>query len=313
MKQKIILDTDIGDDIDDAYALAFILASPELDLVGVSTVFRNTRARARQAKTILKLAGREDIPVAVGCGTVLSPKLSYDDPDLAHGHVSLDFVSRYWREDIPPNQNPSALPWEELTPPHALHGVDFLIQSLLEGDGDIVPVTIGPMSNLAMALLKEPSIAKKIPRILTMGGAIYLQRAEWNIRADPVAAAIVFNSRIPLTLVPNDVTFQCRLSRRQLARLHDAEQPVARNLSSATKAWPGRLPLLHDPLAIETMIEPNLVETRNGTVSVELSGDAFYGYTLLVPSEDGSGPHTVCLKVKARAACELWLERVLTL
>ncbi|MBI3922643.1 MAG: nucleoside hydrolase, partial [Armatimonadetes bacterium] len=79
--QKVILDTDIGDDIDDAYALALILASKELELVGVTTVFRNVAARARQAKTILKLAGREEVPVAAGCGAPLSPRVIYREPD----------------------------------------------------------------------------------------------------------------------------------------------------------------------------------------------------------------------------------------
>jgi len=314
MAQKVILDTDIGDDIDDAYALSLILASTELELVGVTTVFRNTIARARQAKTILKLAGRGEVPVAAGCGSVMSPRISYDNPDLPHGQVSLQTAAKHMLNDLRPSQDATALNWDELTPLHELHGVDYLIHTLLDGDGDIIPVTVGGMTNLAMALVKEPEIAGKIPRVVSMAATFDRHQSEWNIMCDPVAAAIVFNSRIPMTVIGLDVTTKCRLTREQLDRLDACDRPVARNLSAATKAWgTTRMPTLHDPLAVETLIRPEIVGMRNGTVTVELSGDATYGYTLFSASKDDSGPHNICVSVDADAACELWLERVLSL
>jgi len=314
MAQKVILDTDIGDDIDDAYALAFILGSPELDLLGVTTVFGNVTARARQAKTILKLAGREEIPVAAGCGAVMSPRVTHIRPDLTAGQVSLGQAAQALLEDARPRQDDTALPLEQLTPLHPSHGVDFIIDTLMSGQGDIIPITIGAMTNLAMALVKEPGLLNKIPRLVSMAGASDRQQAEWNIRCDPVAAAIVFNSQIPMTVVGLDVTTQCRLTQTQLDKLAASDRPVAENLTAATKAWGHRFPLLHDPLAVETLIQSDLVETRNGTVTVELSGDATYGYTTLSPANgDQSGPHDICVSVDADRACELWLARVLSL
>ncbi len=311
--QKVVLDTDIGDDIDDAYALALMLASAEIELLGVTTVFENVAARARQAKTILKLAGREQVPVAAGCGMVMSPRITYREADLPQGQTSLTESARPLLEDRRPRQDSTALPFTELPPMCESHGVDFLIDTIMTGDADIIPVTIGAMTNLAMALIKEPRIMIKIPRIVSMAGAFDRPKAEWNIACDPLAAAVVFNSRIPLTLVPLDVTTKCVLDRAQLDELAARDRPIAQNLSAATKAWADRLPTLHDPLAVETLIRPDIVKTRNGTVTVDLTGEESYGCTLFAESEQRSGPHDVCFGVKANEACELWLERVLSL
>ncbi len=312
--QRVILDTDIGDDIDDAYALALILASPELELVGVTTVFKNTVARARQAKTILQLAGREEVPVAAGCGATMSPRVIHREPDLAHGQVSLPAQVREQFDDERPCQDATALPWDQLSPLHPSHGVDFLIEIITAGDGDIIPITIGAMTNLGMALVKEPALTRKIPRIVSMCACFDRHLSEWNIQCDPIAAAICFNSRIPMTVVGLDVTTKCQLNQEQLDRLAKSERPVARNLSAATQAWGHRFPLLHDPLAVETLLDSSVVEVRNGTVTVELSGDATYGYTTFKQANGGSsGPHDIGVSVLPDKATSLWLERVINL
>jgi len=305
MAQKIILDTDIGDDIDDAYALALVLASPELDLLGVTTVFGNTKARAQQALTILKIAGREDIPVAAGCGAVMSPRTDYE------------FSA--WRrclEDVKPRQHGSCLPAEDLPALCRLHGVDFLIETIMSGDGDIIPVTIGAMTNLAMAIVKEPRIVAKIPRIVSMAGAFRMNRREWNIRCDPVAAAIVCASGASMTLVGLDVTLKCRFGEGDLKRLYSSDKPVAKNLSKATEAWIGgsgrKLPVLHDPLAVETLLRPDIVKTEGGRAAVELSGSETYAFTVFTPApREKAGWHNVCTEVKSHEAIALWLDRVL--
>ncbi|MCX7015932.1 MAG: nucleoside hydrolase, partial [Candidatus Sumerlaeota bacterium] len=128
MTQQIILDTDIGDDIDDAYALALVLASPELELLGVTTVFGATRERAQQALTILKIAERDGIPVAAGCGPEMSPRPGAEPSGL-----------RRWTENLLPCQQSSCLPWDDLPPLSPMHGVDFLIETILNGQGDIIP------------------------------------------------------------------------------------------------------------------------------------------------------------------------------
>ena len=311
MPQKIILDTDIGDDIDDAYALALILGSPELELVGVTTVFKNTPARARLAQTILKLAGRGEVPVAAGCGAVMSPRVTYREPDLTAGQVSLGLAARELLQDERPKQCVAALPENELPALFPSHGVDFLVDTIMAGAGDIVPVTIGAMTNLAMALVKEPRLLRKIPRVVSMCGCFESERTEWNISCDPVAACIVFGSRVPMTVVGLDVTLQVVLTEDERARVLSCDRPVARCLTEATRAWERRMPVLHDPLALETLIWPELISTRRGSVTVELAGGDTYGRTTFAPGEDG--PHEVGTAVNADEAKSLWLERVLAL
>ncbi len=310
MPRKIILDTDIGDDIDDAYALALILASPELELVGVTTVFANTSARTRQAQTILGLAGREDVPVATGCGNVMSPRVAHRGPDLAGGQSSLALKAREYLGDVRPKQDSSALPAEKLPDPDPRHAVEFLIETIMAGGGDILPVTVGAMTNLAMALVKEPRIAARIPRVVSMAGWYTSRRTEWNITCDPVAAATVFGSGVRMTCLGIDVTGQVRFTPEELDLLYSCARPVARNLAAATKAWGKGLPTLHDPLAVETLVRDDIVTMKRGRVTVDLSGGETYGVTVF---HEGDGPHEVGAEVKADAAKALWLERVLAL
>lgn len=309
MAQKIILDTDIGDDIDDAYALSLVLRSEELELVGVTTVFGNTVARARQARTILTITGNENIPVAAGCGAVMSPRLAFGEKDLTSGGLPVLKPAYDLLEDVKPRQDGTCLNEKELPPLDPRHGVDFLIEEILKGDGDIIPVTIGAMTNLAMALVKKPEIRTKIPRIVSMAAAFDRLKSEWNIMCDPVAAAIVFDSAIPMTVAGLDVTTKCQFNDDDLEKLHSAPGPLAQNLSAATKAWNAKgYPRLHDPLAVETIFRPDIVTTEKGKVMVDLCGDITYGFTIL--KRDESGPHDVCVDVKAREAIDLWFERV---
>jgi purine nucleosidase/pyrimidine-specific ribonucleoside hydrolase len=310
MAQRIILDTDIGDDIDDAYALSLILKSPELELVGVTTVFANAPARTRQAQTILKIVKRGDVPVATGCGATLSPRLNVAGEQV-HAGIPFQMPAFRYMTGARPCQDSSALPASKLPKPDPRHAVDFLIETLLAGRGDIIPVTIGAMTNLAMALVKEPKIRLKIPRIVSMAACFDRQYSEWNIRCDPVAAALVFDSGIPMTVIGLDVTTKCKFNDADLARLHAGKSPLSKNLSAATRAWnPKGYPCLHDPLAVETLLDPDIVTLRRGRVRVELAGAETYGYTLFTP--DDKGPHAIGVAVKSRAALDLWLERVLT-
>ncbi|OGV76944.1 MAG: hypothetical protein A3K19_22590 [Lentisphaerae bacterium RIFOXYB12_FULL_65_16] len=318
--QPIILDTDIGDDIDDAYALALVLASPELDLRGVTTVFCNSVARARQARTVLAVAGRPDVPVAAGCGAVMSTRTDYAPATAAVGTRQVPWAAAKLLNDSRPSQDRSCLPETDLPPLDKRHGVDFLIETIMHGKGDIIPVAIGPFTNIAMAIVKEPRLITKIPRLVVMGACFDRHQSEWNIRCDPVAAAVVFNSGIPMTVVGLDVTMKCRFSTEQVNRLYECPRPLAKNLAAATQAWAaedsggwkqGR-PVLHDPLAIEVIFRSDLVGTHNGTVTVELAGTRTYGYTLFSPAPANTpAPHDIGVTVNADAALDLWLDRVL--
>ena len=307
-KTRIILDTDIGDDIDDALALALILRSPELDLCGITTVFCDTVARSRQARTILKIEDRTDIPVAAGCGSILSPRASRDGAQRKL-HQGRPFLTPAYNllEKIAPAQDVTALPEAQLPPPSPLHGVDFLIDAYSR-KSNVTLVTIGALTNVAMAIVKAPHIVPNIPHIVTMGGVFTQQFSEWNISCDPVAASIVADSGIPMRWVGLDVTLQCRLSTDQIERFGTSSDELCRNLHAAARAW-NHVVTLHDPLAVETILRPGIVTTRRGTVGVELAGEKTWGYTLF--KEDPDGPHEVCTAVKAAEAVSLYLERVL--
>ncbi len=310
-RTRILLDTDIGDDIDDAYALALLCASPELDLLGVTTVFRNTVARARLAQTVLLQAGRGDVPVAAGCGVPLSSRLDFLPGDLPHGRASLRRKAAELLDDSKPSQFAAALPDEKLPALDSRRGPEFLIETLMSGNGDITVVTIGAMTNLAVALALEPRLVSRIPRIVAMAGVFSAQGPEWNIRCDPVAASLVFESGIPMTVVGLDVTLRCRLTEEQVARLGAGTTTVQKTLEHARVLSGYRQPVLHDPLAVMAIFRPDLVKTRRGRVTVELCGDVAYGVTRFSP--DDQGPHNVCFEVDSEAAVGLWLKRILSL
>jgi purine nucleosidase len=306
MAQILILDTDIGDDIDDALALGLILSAPELELVGVTTVFKNTAARARQARTVLVSGGRGDVPVAAGCGAVISTRRMYGfDPRQAYLQGEL------------PNQDASSLPEEQLPPLDKRHAADFLVDTLMSGNGDIAVATIGALTNLAVAMTIEPRIIDRLPEVVIMGGTFDRQVSEWNIMCDPVAAAIVCESGVPLRIIPLDVTTQVQFRQSDIDALRSCQRPLAQRLFAAILAWQhysgwahrvGGLPVMHDPLAIATMIDPDLVTWRQGQVSVELQGEHTYGYTLF--REDPRGHHQYAATVKPSAALDLWISRV---
>lgn len=306
MPQKIILDTDIGDDIDDALALGLVLSSPELHLIGVTTVFRNTAARSRQARTLLKAAGRVDIPVAAGCGAILSPRTQ----------TGLDPRQAYLRKELP-IQETASLPEGELPAPDPRHGVDFISDTVLAGNEDITLVTIGPMTNIAMAITKEARIISRIPRIVSMAGAFDRLYSEWNVRCDPVAVGLLFSSGIPMDIIGLDVTTKVQLRNKDLAVLRRCRSPLVQKLVESLDLWLqhsgwahriGNCPILHDPLAVATLLDPAIVRWRTGVASVELQGSATYGFTTFV--ENVSGPHRYAYAVDAERALSLWMERV---
>lgn len=310
----VFLDTDIGDDIDDAYALALILASPELELRGISTVFRNTAARTRQARTLLKLAGRTGVPVASGCAGVLSPRIDYSEgPVQVDGRPVLQPFADAIR-DTPTPQDAASLAEDELPATDPRSGATLMIDAIRSGNGEVIPVTIGALTNLAVALVSDPRIIPMIPRVIAMAGWFSEERPEWNVRCDPVAAAVVCASGVPVTFVGLDVTLQCVFTPDDLERLFAAGDPVCRHLSDATRAWQAHtahrrghaMPVLHDPLAVATLINPGLVKTEQGTVDVGFCGDCL-GRTRFTP---GAGPHSICTAVRGREAIDLWLARV---
>jgi purine nucleosidase len=302
MPTKIILDTDVGDDIDDAIAIGLISRSPELELLGITTVYGNTVARSRQARSILVTAGGNwsRVPVAVGCGGTMSSRGWQGFDECLTGRL--------------PNQDSESLPEETLPPGDKRHAVEFLIETILGGDGDIVPVTIGATTNLAMAMVKEPRIIAKIPRIVAMAAEFRKPMAEWNVTCDREAFGVLLRSGVPLDLTPWHVGHVATWTPEHVAQLAKASSPLARFLHRTIEAWrigwknPDELPSLYDPLAVATIFKPELCTWKRGTVTVDLQGGTTYGFTQF--KEEAAGLHRVAWDVERMQAIDFVLSRI---
>jgi len=292
----VIFDTDIGDDIDDALALALALQSPELDVRAVTTVTDDTEGRSRLAWKELGLYGRHD--VAVGTGAP-EPFL-----DPVHTGRAPQFSVLTDADTLPPAARRRAF--------------ELIIDTLLQSPQKITLVPVGPLTNIALALKGEPRIKEKIERIVLMGGAFDKLISEYNIQRDRVAAEIVFNSGVPVTAVGLDVTLQCRLAAPDLARLRAAGNPASRFLVRLIELWQeghaDQYPILHDPLAVAVAMHPNLVETQRGGVHVETASPLTFGMTMFTPAEhlppNAQANILVSRRVDAPRFIEMFLSRL---
>jgi purine nucleosidase len=292
----IIFDTDIGDDIDDALALALALQSPELDVRAVTTVVDDTERRTRLAWKQLGIYNRQDIPLATGAS---EPFL---DP------VRTTRARQF--EVLTPQD----------TPPAAAHrrAADLIIETLLASPEKLTLVPVGPLTNIALALKTEPRIKAKIERIVIMGGAFEMLTPEYNIRRDRVAAQIVFRSGVPITAVGLDVTTKCKLQAADIDRLRAAKNPASAFLVRLIELWqngrPDQYPTLHDPLAVAVSFLPTLVETRLGSVEVETSSPLTNGVTIFTPADrlpKGEIASTqVARQVDVRRFIDMFLDRL---
>ncbi len=266
--QKIILDTDIGDDIDDALALALALEEPELELIGVTTVFQNTDKRARIAKKMLSLWGSQ-VPVyagiSLGEGTVMS----------------------YWDQ---PCQYTSDLDAPEYAPGNDFRqdggqaAVDFILESARKYGKDLTLVAVGPLSNVAAAIRQDPQTMRGIRRVVLMGGCFHRQFAEWNILCDAPAAKTVLEFDLEAVCIGLDVTEKTMLSRQQHEMLLAADKDEKRKyVASLVKLWSdytGKIPYLHDPLTVFYVAHPEYVLVEPTWIAVETKGEYTVGVTL---------------------------------
>ena len=284
---KIILDTDIGDDVDDALALTFALLCREIELLGVTTVFRDTVRRAELACCVLEALGRSDVAVYAGLGKPLLDPVSKGRAAIAaHRPRQMEVIERY----------PAS------ARPHDRRAVDFIIDTVMGGDGEITLVPIGPLTNIACAFTLEPRLTEKA-RICLMGGCTHRVRAEWNAACDPEAARIVFGTGVPITMVGLDVTERCRMSYEHVRAIGAVERPINRLCFELIHLWGGDAleprPVLHDPLAVGMAFDPAFCETRSMRIEVETRSAHLGGAT--VPSRAGEGrPNAeVCVAVDA--------------
>lgn len=294
MQHKILIDTDIGDDIDDALAIVYALKAG-LQLQGVTTVFRNAHKRAQIAKTLLRAYGYEDIPVCAGS----------DDPLIAP--IEARENDRYGEDGkFIPCQYQPGMEGQAIEPAHA---VDFILEMVESYPGQINLVAIGPLTNVALAVRKAPKTIAKLRGITVMGGYFTVEDAEWNIFCDPEAARIVFSAGIPLRAIGYDVTSRCKLDNALLERIKASGPSTPALLFQMLEQWFAHYdfecPTLHDPLTVGTLVSNTFVGFAERPVLVGLGSDS-YGHTTI--RQDALAWGTGIVQVAERVNPEAYLE-----
>lgn len=326
---RIIFDTDIGTgavlggDPDDAVALALAMNAPEIKLEGVTTVYRDALPRARFAKSMLKLGGREDVDVYPG----LSETLLRNRP----GGYTIDGLP--WHAGHANEGIDIGGEWKG-------HAVDFIIKTVMENPGEITLVALGPLTNVAVAMIREPRIMKHVKEIMLMGGVhrlgdngAGLRLTEANINRDPEAASVVFHSPAPIVMVGLDVTMKVAFRQEECELLRKSGHPLNERLANMIEQWfevirtqrpdirqtgPNKTHL-HDALAVSVLLNRSLVTTRKMKVTVEYDHRMGTGQTNAIATEEsywldsGNSAANVeaCMDVDSEAARELLLDRLL--
>jgi purine nucleosidase len=274
--QPIIIDTDPGQD--DAVAILLALASPELEVLGLTVVAGNVPLplTTRNARIICELAGRRDIRVFAGCNAPMSRRLV--TAEHVHGRTGLDGI---------------ALP-DPTMPLQAAHAVDFIIETLrARPPGTVTLCPLGPLTNIASAFQRAPEIVARVKQIVLMGGGYFeggniTPAAEFNIYVDPEAADIVFRAGAPLVVMPLDVTHKALTSRDWVEAMRGLGTDVGRAVASWTDfferfdvaKYGSQGAPLHDPCVIAWLIRPDLFTGRRINVMIETKGEFTLGATV---------------------------------
>ena len=275
--QKIIIDTDPGQD--DAVAILLALASPdEIEVLGITAVAGNVplSLTEKNARIVCELAGRPDIPVFAGCDRPLKRKLV--TAEHVHGKTGLD------GPELP---EPKIKLQEK-------HGVDFIIDTILqEPENSISLCPLGPLTNIASAILKQPKIVSRIKKIVLMGGAYFevgniTPTAEFNIFVDPDAAKIVFEAGIDMVVMPLDVTHKALVTEKRNEAFRQLKSPVGVAVAEMTdfferfdkeKYGSSGAPL-HDPCVTAYLIDPKIFSGKNINVEIETQSELTLGMTV---------------------------------
>jgi inosine-uridine nucleoside N-ribohydrolase len=283
--QKIIIDTDIGDDVDDAFALALAVKSPELQVLGVTTGFGDTEARARIAERFLGEVGRSDIPVLAGKPTSTKNPMS----QRRYGE-SGRFVK-------------------------SSHGdaVAFLLEQIRKYPGEITLIAIGPLMNVGLAIDQDAATFRKLKRVVLMGGSVrrgygdlgYTPAAppmpEWNILNDIPSAQKLFASGVPLYVMPLDST-QLKLDEVKRAFLFSQGTAVSDQLAVLYHLWAQETPTLFDPMTLVFALKPELCPVQGMHIRVDEQG--------FTREEPGAVNAQVCLDSNSDDFFRFYLKRV---
>jgi inosine-uridine nucleoside N-ribohydrolase len=275
VRRRVVLDCDPGHD--DAMAILLAAASPAIDLEAITTVAGNQTLEkvTLNARRVCTVAGIETVPIAAGCESPM--RRNRIVAGAIHGDSGLDGVD-----------------WDAPTVSlDQRHAVELLVELAMRHEArPLTIVAVGPLTNVATALQREPRIAGRIDRISIMGGAIGLGNwtpsAEFNFYADPEAAEVVFASGVPITLVPLEVTHQALATEPILARIATLDSAVAR-MSDALlryfsetyeRVFGFNAPAVHDPCAVAAIIDPTIFDARPMNVAIDVASELSLGRTV---------------------------------
>ena len=282
--EKIIIDTDIGDDVDDAFAVALALKSPEVQILGITTTFGDTETRAKLVDRMLGEAGCGDIPVAVGRAS--ETKSNFTQHRYAEGGRSTR------------SSHPDA--------------VSFILEQIRKNPGEITLIAIGPLVNVGGVIDKDAETFRKLKRVVMMGGSVERgygdpygaptpPQPEWNIKNDVAAAQKLFASGVPIYMMPLDST-QLKLDEVKREFLFRQGTPVTDALTLLYHEWGGETPTLFDPMAMAFAVDEKLCPVEAMRIRVDDRG--------MTLRESGAANAFVCLKSDSEMFFRFYLERV---
>jgi len=271
----LILDTDIGSDIDDAVCLVYLLAEPRCDLLGITTVTGQPRQRAMLADAICRAAGREHVPIWSGCDV---PMLC----EQKQPHVPQAEVLSRWahREDFEPYE-----------------AVDFLRRTIRSRPGEVTLLTIGPLTNVGILFAMDPEVPRLLKRMVMMGGYYFAPgQKEWNTMGDPIASALVFGAPVPeLVAYGLDVTLKCTMPIDECRRrFQGGPFEVVRHMAEVWYKHTDKI-TYHDPLAGASLFEPDICTYKTGRVTMGWRPGEGHEVTQFAEAHDG--PHRVACDV----------------
>ncbi|PSW20659.1 nucleoside hydrolase [Photobacterium sanctipauli] len=261
--RKVIIDTDIGDDADDALAIALATQLSNIQLLGISTVFENTHLRAKMAKYLLAQAGVHNIPVFAG-----------DSEPGVTGNTCSKVPCQY----------------QEKMNQYEFDGTDVMAfyEKLLTENEQVAIIAIGPLTNIARLITEKPHLLNNSAELIIMGGCFYHHANEWNIVCDPESAQIVVSSGLNIKMIGLDVTTQCEVSSELIERAREKActplQQLVIECCDAWKAHSGFSPILHDPLTVLALSDERYLSYQKEDVKIELKGEHTRGATVI--SED---------------------------
>lgn len=290
-KIPVLFDTDIGSDIDDAVALAYLLKQPRCELLGVTTVTGEPLVRAQLVDAVCQAFGRKEVPVYAGAGRPLL--VAQRQPEVPQRTVLEKWPHR---DKFGPNL-----------------AVDFLRQTIRSRPGEITLLSVGPLTNIGLLFALDPEIPSLLKRWVLMGG-VFTRSApgglEWNAMLDPHATAIAFAANAPGTrAVGLEVTTRCTMPAEECRRRFS--QGPLRIVGEMAEVWFKGRPVItfHDPLAAAAVFEPELCRWQAGRVEVELQSERLKGLTHFNPNAEKK-PHEVAVDVTPEAFFKHYFEVV---